>query len=97
MRRLTLWLKRGLATLVILLALAYVVDSLLLWNRERNNGNAFGTARVQNLLAVPRKDGRTEFMLGDETDERCVRSLFPHAGLGPCWYLNGHKQRRVDM
>lgn len=60
-------------------------------------GDALGSVRVQRYYAVPRKDGRTEFLFDQPGDEPCVRSLFPHFGDAPCWYLTKHPQKRIDI
>ena len=57
----------------------------------------FGTVHVQPYLAVPRKDGRTEFMLDNPFDQKCVHSLFPHFDASPCWYVERHKSKREDI
>lgn len=59
--------------------------------------HAFGTVVVRPYYAVPLKDGKTEFMMLSPETRNCVHSLFPHFGSTPCWYLEGHKQQRIDI
>lgn len=92
------WLAlRILASLALALAALYILDFLVLRYRVAANRNPYGTVTVQPYYAVPRKDHKTEFMFDDPQDMTCVHSLFPHFGDSPCWYLNRHPQRRIDM
>lgn len=50
------------------------------------------SVRMQPLLAVPKKNGRTEFILDEPYDAPCVHSLFPHFGAAPCWYAVRHNR-----
>jgi hypothetical protein len=52
---------------------------------------------VQPYYAVPLRDGKTEFMMLDPEDRTCVYSLFPHFGYGPCWYVKGKREQRINM
>lgn len=93
-------MKRALLKIILsLVALAALVDvgdylSLRLQIPKRPQ---FGTVHIQPYLAVPRKDGRIEYMMDDPVDQPCVHSLLPHFGDSPCWYLERQKNKRVDM
>ncbi len=87
-------LKRIVAIVALLLAAIYAGDYLA---ARLRGANALGTVQVQPYYAVPLKDGKTEFMLLDPETQTCVKSLLPHFGYGPCWYLNGRKQQRINM
>jgi hypothetical protein len=52
---------------------------------------------VQPYLAVPQKNGKTEFILDDPSDQPCSNSLFPQGGAPPCWYLKRHARKRVNL
>lgn len=90
-------LQRLLVVLVLVVAIIYAGDYLLLRFRIATNRNPFGTVTVRPYYAVPRKDKKTEFLFDDPRDETCVHSLFPHSGDDPCWYLSRHRERRIDM
>jgi hypothetical protein len=82
------------AGLVALAGLLYIGDWLVArWRGPR----ALGTVLVRPYYAVPLKDGKTEFMMLSPETRTCVRSLLPHFGDAPCWYLDGRKQQRIDM
>jgi len=76
------------------LAVIYAADYL---SAKMRGQSALGTVQVQLYYAVPLKDGKTEFMLLDPETKTCVKSLAPHFGYSPCWYLDGRKQERKDI
>ena len=94
-------LKRYLAfavlSLVAVILVLYVVDSLLLRLKLRNPANAFGTVTVRRYYAVPQKSGKYEFLYADPQDQTCVHALFPHLGDQPCWYLVRHAEQRINL
>ena len=85
--------------LIALLALAglYAGDYLSARYRIPGNRQTLGSVQVQTLYAVRLKGGRFEYSLGDPETETCVRSLFPHLGYTPCWYLRGHATKRIEI
>jgi len=56
-----------------------------------------GTVKVERYYAIPQKDGKTEFVFAKPESQACVQSLLPHLGYSPCWYVNRHKRKRIDM
>jgi hypothetical protein len=87
---------------VIALALVYVGD--LLWVRLRmaypEAGAAFASVTMERLYAIPQKSGRTEYEFDVRQPEvvtPCVRSLLPHMGYSPCWYLRRNSQKPIPM
>jgi hypothetical protein len=87
-------LKRILAIVLAVLAIAYAVDYL---SAKMRGPSALGSVQVQPYYAVPLKDGKTEFFMLDPETQTCVRSLAPHFGYSPCWYLDGRKQQRKNI
>jgi len=68
------------------------------WLVARQRGqSAFGSVVVRPYYAVPLKDGKTEIMMQAPEARTCVHALFPHFGFDTCWYLEGHRQQRIDM
>jgi hypothetical protein len=88
---------RAVAAIVLAAALAWICDYLVLRLRIATNHEPFGTVLVDPVYAVPRKDQKMEYMVGDPTNQECVHSLFPHMGDSPCWYLSRHTSQQVDM
>ena len=88
---------RTVAAVVLATGFVYVVDYLILRYRVWTNHSPFGTVTVHPYYAVPQKDQKTEFILGDANDQQCVNSLFPHMGDSACWWLTRHTGQRINM
>ena len=56
-----------------------------------------GTVKVERYYAIPQKDGKTEFAFLEPESQTCVPSLLPHLGYNPCWYVNRHRRKRIDV
>ena len=86
--------KRAAAVLVLAVTAVYAGDYL---SARLRGSSALGTVEVQPYYAVPLRDGKTEFMMLEPEERTCVYSLFPHFGYGPCWYVKGKREQRIDM
>jgi hypothetical protein len=84
---------------IALLALAglYAGDYLFARYRIPGNRQTLGSVQVKTLYAVRQKSGRIEYSMGDTETQTCVRSLFPHLGYTPCWYLASHATKRIEI
>jgi hypothetical protein len=82
---------------VLALAALYAGDYLSVRYRIPGNRQVLGSVQVQTLWAVRLKGQRVEYSLGDTETQSCVRSLFPHLGYTPCWYLSGHATKRIEV
>jgi len=94
--------RRTLALVVALAAIVYAGDYAVVRLRASypRLGNAFGSVQVVRLLAIPLKNGRTEYELDalqPEATVTCVRALFPHLGYQPCWYVRRQSQKPIPM
>lgn len=90
-------LKRLLTIAFLVLAMVYAGDYVSVRFRIPRSREPFGSVPVQRYYAVTQKNGKPEFYFDPPTVQACVRSLFPHLGFTPCWYLNRHKVQRVNM
>jgi hypothetical protein len=89
-------LRRFLLAVAALLAILYAADYVLLRYRVSTQ-SAFDTVTVREVYAVPRNDHKLEYLPDEPRDETCVKSLFPHLGDTPCWYLRTHTERRINL
>ena len=87
-------IKRALALVALALVALYVGDDL---SARFRGAKALATVQIQPYYAVPERGGKTEFMLLDPEDRTCVYTLFPHFGYGPCWYVKGKREQRINM
>jgi hypothetical protein len=94
--------RRALTGAVLLPALIYAGDYFFVRYRMAHpkSSDAFGTVRMERLYAIPQKNGKIDY----EFDARqpdvtmpCVRSLFPHMGNSPCWYLQRNSKKPIPM
>jgi len=90
-------MKTAVVAVLAFCAVLYAGDYAVVRYRIARNRNAFGTVQVQPYYTVPLKDGKTEFMFLDSQNQTCVRSLFPHLGRTPCWYLNRHRNQATNL
>jgi hypothetical protein len=74
---------------------AYAVDGAGVWLRAVYHRDPTATVAVTVTLAVPQKNGRTDFIPGGTRQQPCVRSVFSHLGLEPCWYAERHTRTTV--
>jgi hypothetical protein len=93
---------RTLIAVVALLAILYAGDYGVLRFRAAHPrfGSAYDSVHVVRLLAIPLKSGRTEYELDAREPEAtvsCVRTLFPHQGYQPCWYVQRNSQKPIPM
>jgi hypothetical protein len=90
------FLRRGLIAIVIGLPAAYLLDyvSLRFGLPPRPT---FDVVEVDRYYTVPRKDGKLEYYPGDPVEQKCVRSLFPHMGQSPCWFVRRSRDVRVNL
>ncbi len=79
-----------------LLLLLYLGDYISIVYRIPNGRQQFGSVMVQQLLAVPQKDRKTEYIADPPQPQQCVYSLFPQLGLAPCWYESRHPVQQVN-
>ncbi len=89
-------LRRILLSVLFVAALIYAGDYG--WLRYRIGKNVgLGAIQIRSYYAVPQKNGKVEFMFNDPEMETCSRSLFPHLGYRPCWYVARKPEKRIDM
>jgi hypothetical protein len=98
----SLIVKRGVISLIVLLAVVYAGDYLQVrWKMAHaNSGDAFGTVQMERLYAIPQKNGKVEYefdAVQPEVTTPCVHALFPHMGETPCWYLQRNSQKPIPM
>ena len=82
---------------VLLLCLVYAGDYLSVRYRIPKGRDPFSTVTIQPYYAIHQKNGRTEYDFAQPQSQVCVRSLFPHFGYSPCWYVKRHTDKRIDI
>jgi len=88
----------AVAGIVLIVALVYVGDTVWLRIRmARNPNSATDSVRVDIVYQIPQKGNKAEYVPQESQMQSCVRSLFPHMGDQPCWYLRRHTQQQVNF
>ena len=100
-RLLVLTLKWLGISVLVLLCTVWLTDELSFqYKAHISKSGAFGSVDMQHMLAIGLKGGKVEYTL-DRTRpsqmQSCVYSLFPHAGLKPCWYLVRQSQKPLQL
>lgn len=90
-------LGKALAGLVVVAAVAWVADYAFFEYRVRLNRNPYGSVTVQEYYAIGEKNSRTEYLHKSTEQESCANSLFPHAGIPPCWHARKHTDKTVPI
>jgi hypothetical protein len=87
------------ATIVLLtvLGIVYVVDYCVVRYRIPRGRYPFAQVVVQPFYAIHQKNGKIDYETADPENDQCVRSIFPHMGYAPCWYLSRHTEKHIDI
>ncbi len=84
------------------LLLVYLGDSLWFQFRVRypSVGPTISSVHRYRLLSIPLKNNKVDYEIDSQKPEEdlpCVRSLFSHAGIRPCWYVTRHAKDPIPM
>lgn len=90
-------MKTALIAVLVFCALLYAGDYAAVRYHIPRSRDPFGTVEVQPYYAVPLKGGKTEFIFQKPENQVCVRSLFPHLGHNPCWYVRRHRDKATNL
>jgi len=82
---------------LLLIAIIYLGDFAVVRFKIPRSRNPLATVTVQRSYAVMKKDGKPDFYFDPPRDQTCVRSIFPHLGYAPCWYLHRHQHQQINM
>lgn len=88
--------KYVLIFVVVAVTGTYAADYLV-YRYRLSSGHALATRKIEPAYAIPQKDGRQEFVFEDPVTVTCVRSLFPHGGYNPCWYVDRTGSKPIPM
>lgn len=86
-------LKRQIADALLWLfaaILLFWIGDWAVWRIRVHLGGGYDTVQVSQILLTPLKNHRMNADPQSTTDQPCTRSIFPHAGADPCWWLRRH-------
>jgi len=90
-------LVRLFGAVVLLVGLVYAGDYLSARFRSPNRQEVFDSVAVTPLYVIHQKNGKVEYQFAPPQNEVCVRSLLPHFGYSPCWYVRRHTEKRIEI
>ena len=85
------YVRYGFLAFAVVAVVSYAADSLYLHYR----GTPTADVRVDSMYAVKNRWNEVEYSVGSTGSERCVKSLYPHGGYRPCWYLARHTMNYI--
>jgi hypothetical protein len=88
---------RTLAVGAILIAAVYCGDYLRLRHKIVLRQEPFGSVKIESYTSIQEKNNRVEYRFGGAEVQSCARSIFPHFGYTPCWYLRRHAERKTEL
>jgi hypothetical protein len=80
---------RAVLGLLILVLILYIGDWVALKIRLAR-GTAYSSVEVDEFLATPLKGEKVEYDMVGSFQQTCTRSIFPHEGQPPCWWVRRH-------
>ena len=83
------YLGKAAVGLLILVLMLYIVDWAVLRIRVAR-GTAYSSVEVDQFLATPLKGNKEEYDMLGSFQQTCTRSIFPHEGQPPCWWVRQH-------
>jgi len=94
--------KRAAGAVILFFAVLYGGDYVLVRLRTvyPRLGKGLDSVKMYRLYAIPLKSGKLEYDVDPQQPEvavPCVRSLFPHMGYQPCWYLQRNSDKPIPM
>ena len=96
-RRILKFVRRTLAVLILLAALVWTADWLVLRYRIARDGDAYGAVEVHYRIALHMKNRRINQSSEKPRMVECVHSMFSHYDDLPCWYLERHPDQIEDL
>ena len=87
------YLKYGLPAVIVLAGVTYLADGLYLHYR----GTPTSDMRVDSMYKMTNRWNEVEYSVGSTGTQRCVKSLYPHGGYSPCWYLTRHTMNYIRV
>ena len=90
-------IRRWLVIALLLLLTLYAGDYLSLKYRIPGGRAQFGSVQTRTSYAVKQKNTKTEYYFNPPENETCVNSLFPQLGYNPCWYVERHRVKQIEM
>ncbi len=90
-------LLRIAVALAMLMGVSYGVDDLAVRYQIPGGRPQFGKIDRNVLYVIHVKGGEIHYEPGPPQTDTCVHSLFPHFGDMPCWYVQRHPDKLIEI
>ena len=90
-------MKRWLLRITVILMAGFVAAYGGDWAVFRLRGSPRSKVTVNRFLTIPLKGNKQEFDYLGSVDVPCSVSLFPQAGLSPCWQLRRNPNQGTTL
>lgn len=87
------WLLRAVAVLAVVFVAVYAGD----WAIYKLRGSPQSKVTVNRYVTIPLKGNKQEFDYLGANEVPCSVSLFPQAGLSPCWQLRRNPNQGMTL
>ena len=90
-------IKRWLLRIAVVLVAGFVSVYGGDWAIFKLRGSPRSTVTINSYITVPLKGNKQEFDYLGSIDTPCSVSLFPQAGMSPCWQLRRHPNQGTTI
>jgi hypothetical protein len=90
-------IKRWLLRIAVVLVAGFVSVYGGDWAIFKLRGSPRSTVTINSYITVPLKGNKQEFDYLGSMDTPCSVSLFPQAGMSPCWQLRRHPNQGTTI
>jgi hypothetical protein len=90
-------MKRWLLRITVILMAGFVAAYGGDWAIYKLRGSPRSKVTVNRFLTIPLKGNKQEFDYLGSADVPCSISLFPQAGLSPCWRLRRNTNQGTTL
>lgn len=90
-------MKRWLLRIAVVLLAGFLALYGGDWVVYKLRGAPASTVTVNRYMTVPLKDNKIEYDYIGSSDVPCSESLFPQAGLSPCWQLRRNANQTTNL
>ena len=94
-------MKRLLVRIAVVIAASLVLvgigDLASFLARKALHHNVYDTVAVDVVNVIPQKGNKAEYVPQGVQNVSCVRSLLPHEGQQPCWYVRRNAVQEVKF
>ncbi len=88
---------RTVIAMLFFVAMIVFGDLASFYLRKALNRGVYDSVAVDVVNVIPQKGNKAEYVPQGVQNVACVRSLLPHAGQSPCWYVRRNAVQEVKF